>query len=974
MQRLLYHAPDNPNQDSPFDRAIIQVVQDQQASIVSPYIGLEYLHRLIRLSSSWRLISDVLEWLSATPVRERSAVYEFLKVHEGLVRHYPAIHAKTVVSRVGAYTGSANLTGSGVLRRTEFGVLLTDSDHVLEIQQWFDALWEQTSTPPLQRVLELISELNQISHMAAKFADLQATPLESEARRVRAKLVNILGHEPKRLVARHAGTTSVPKTQAAPAQPHIPRPPEVQSPMPTPGDKPSQTGATSPALPPSSFPAPAVTFALEEEVAAYVAANAQVGFKFADLHQAMRSKSPSLTMRETYLTILEFCASHPRVLFLPDAMNRLVYTDRRFVQSNRELLTNALKPVDEMVSRMIERLSFDDAATKQEELESQLVPVNVLRILLKSMVRSGFVAQVQSGFKLVPTATWSPRLRLLERAHSKWSSRLNAHRSKPAPVFTADVQRSQLSVSPQEATADALCIEHTDDHGLSQEELISRRSVQLDTVFSHLAELRAQNGEKTKIGLNSLKISLMGMSGLSENDVSRLLNGTYYMYRSPFLAFVTGSLGTVSIVADLEANPHLEALPNTRATIKKHKVLLALESPAPPHHISLEGGVEDKGVKTSFDRLKDVDKSYLEIANWIFQNKPPAGRTKERTMIMTLSASGVPRDTLRRLLLDTAFRFPRLFSLEKAEPGKQGSRSPALRLHHDKLLHYPATSSFLKTVVWPSGTTHPWLPAPPPGKALFTENLEKLTLREMARKSYERDKNYAFLIAYIEKKIPRFGRFKSRDELASALNGSGVERFIIDFLIGIGHKPPDQLMMVQEDGKGLFLKFVPAALHSYPRSRKLLDKPVPEGAYPHPWLTDEASIAARPALAPALSVPPSSVPSELAALRADGDNRSVIDTLYVDLARFYVKGAVAAKLNPEKSAHWRAVSVEKYLKICEIRKSSGKNHEPVLSLEIHDGAEKQVELVIYRGYRAYIQHYPKLQRYLETTSLKLREV
>ena len=42
MQRLLYHAPDNPNQESPFDRAIVQVVQGQNVSIVSPYIGLEY--------------------------------------------------------------------------------------------------------------------------------------------------------------------------------------------------------------------------------------------------------------------------------------------------------------------------------------------------------------------------------------------------------------------------------------------------------------------------------------------------------------------------------------------------------------------------------------------------------------------------------------------------------------------------------------------------------------------------------------------------------------------------------------------------------------------------------------------------------------------------------------------------------------------------------------------------------------------
>ena len=207
MQRLLYHAPDNPNQESPFDRAIVQVVQGQNVSIVSPYIGLEYLHRLIGLSASWRLISDVLEWLSATPVRERGAVYEFLKTHYGLVHHYPAIHAKAVVSRVGAYTGSANLTDAGVLRRTEFGVLLTDPCQVSEVQQWFDDIWGQTSPPPLQSVQELIAELNQISHVAADFADLKATQLESGARRVRAKLVKILGHEPVAISARGGSIT-----------------------------------------------------------------------------------------------------------------------------------------------------------------------------------------------------------------------------------------------------------------------------------------------------------------------------------------------------------------------------------------------------------------------------------------------------------------------------------------------------------------------------------------------------------------------------------------------------------------------------------------------------------------------------------------------------------------------------------------------------------------------------------------------
>ena len=56
MPRLLYHAPDMPDQESPFDRAIVQVIRDQDVKIVSPDISLEYLQRLIHMSRSWRLV------------------------------------------------------------------------------------------------------------------------------------------------------------------------------------------------------------------------------------------------------------------------------------------------------------------------------------------------------------------------------------------------------------------------------------------------------------------------------------------------------------------------------------------------------------------------------------------------------------------------------------------------------------------------------------------------------------------------------------------------------------------------------------------------------------------------------------------------------------------------------------------------------------------------------------------------------
>ena len=981
MQRLLYHAPDNPSQESPFDRAIVQVVQGQEASIVSPYIGLQYLQRLIRLSRSWRLISDVLEWLSATPSKERSAVYEFLKENEGLVHHYPAIHAKTVVSRVGAYTGSANLTDAGVLRRTEFGVLLTDEAQIREIQQWFDAIWAQTSPPALQGVLELIGELNQISHIAAVFVDVQTTPLESDARRVRAKLVNILGHEPQAVAARHTSTTGDPQPQPAPVQTPIPPAPKVEPSLPASVSTPalsSPASTTSPPVPPLNVPAPAGTFDLEEEVAAYVASNARAGFSFADLHQAMRRKLPALTMRETYLTILESCASHPRALFWPDAKNRLVYSDRRFVQSTRELLPRALNPLDEVVSQIIGSLSFGDATTNQADLERQLAPLGVLRVLLEGMIRSGFVARQDAGLQLVPSAAWSPRLRLLERAHAKWTSRLNAHSSKRAPVVTAQAQLQQVPVNPLQATAGALAIEHIDDDGQSQQELIERRSAQMDTVFSYLAEIRAQQGEKTKIALSHLKDQLAAKSGLSESDVSRLINGTYPMYRSPFLALVTEARGTVSIVADLEANPHLAALEATRAAIKKYQVLQALQTPAKPLQIPQKGDEAPKAVKVRIDRLQDVDEAYLLIAHWIFQSQTAAYPMKERRLLMLLSASGLPPETLRRLLLDTSFHLPKLFSLKseavRKRPLTKGTVS--LRMNHDRLVHYPNTLAYLQTVVWPSDTQHSWLPAPSKARAEAGEQYEQANINLLKRKPSERDKHYARLIGFVEKRIRHFDRFKSNDALVSTFSATGIERFIIEFLLGIGHKPPAQLMRVEKDAYGLLLQVDPRALNAYPRSKAIIEKPVPEGSYRHPWLTANAGISAPQAPpSPSANLAPTRIaPPAFAALRWDDGNRFEMDTLYVALARLFVERPSLEHQSPEEARRVRSESAELYLKISDFRKASGNTHKPVLSLEFNGGANEFVELVIYRGYRDYIHQYPKLQRYLASTPLKLREV
>ena len=988
MQRLLYHAPDNPNQESPFDRAIVQVVQGQEVSIVSPYIGVQYLHRLIGMSTSWRLISDVLEWLSATPVSERSAVYEFLKEHDGQVHHYPAIHAKTVVSRVGAYTGSANLTDAGVLRRTEFGVLLTDPDQVHEIQQWFDAIWSQTSPPPLRSVLDLIAELAQISHIAAGFADLKVSQLESGARRVRAKLVKILGHEPLAINVRQHPMTDSGTAAPAPAPALAPAPAPAPAPLITIVRLPSTEPArkiqlikrSTPTLATPPAPLQPGSFDLEAEIEAYVSMNAVGSFTFAELHQAMRRKSPALARRETYFAILESCASHPRTLFSPDALNRLVYRDGRFIQSSKEMLGAALKPLDDIVSDIIDSLSFDEPTPRVIVSTAQGVPIGTQRIVLDGMLQADFVVQVDAGLKLAPSAQWSPRLKLLERSYIRWTNRLTQHNFKRTPERQAESASLDTSPSPGLSTqgpVDEQAIASMEEAIEPQEVLIQKRNEQLDTVFSHLAGLRSTFGEKTKVLMRYLKDDLVRKSGLSEDDVKRLLNGTYRMYRSPFLAMVTGSGGTVDIVADLVGNSHIQELPQTRKAIEFSPVLRELQSPARPQQIIITPAQSKKAVRSQLDTYKDADEAHLLMARWIFTSKPTPKPRTENDLLNLLEASGVSRDTLRRLLFDRASRFPRLFTLgRKGKKSRLVSVKPSsvvefsIWLHHANLVHYPNTHSYLKTVVWPSGSQHNWLKSP---RAALAVDIEANTLNELARKHSNRDKAYAILIAFIAKNIPPFERFKTSSELVTALTRSDMDRFIIEYLLGIGHKPPGQLMRVQEDAFGLFLQTDLKALHSYSQCTGLVRRLTPQGSKVHPWLTLQVAMPAL-ALSPAASTALQSAKAEPAPLHLESSMLFEMDTLYAELAGLFVEGLAAAQRSPEIKTQFNELAVAKYLQICEKRKSLSNAPEPVLSLEIPDGAEQQMELVIYRGYQEYIHQYPKLQRFLAKTSLQLREV
>lgn len=968
MQRLLYHTPDNPNQESPFDRAIVQVVHGHEVSIVSPYIGMKYLRRIIGLSTSWRLISDILEWLSATPVQQRAAIYNFLKEHDGLVHHYPSIHAKTVVSSVGAYTGSANLTDTGVLRRTEFGILITNPSEVQEIQQWFDAIWTQTSPPSLQSVLKLIEELNKIPKAATQLADLRAAQLESGARRVRAKLVKILGHKPVSVNARLQPNPEAPSRTVAPAQPAYLA---LEEP------------ATTASRQPSALP-----FDLDTEIDSYVSRYAAGTFTFAELHSAMRRLSPSLTIRDTYLGILEFCASHPRVLFSEEAMNRLVYRDGRFFQSSKEQLIESLRPMDKLVSWIIDSLSFAVPVPKLTRPTQLTFSTNTFRRVLDGMVKAGFIRQ-HDGLSLIPTAAWSQRLKLLERSHLTWNARLTKYQfdlTREQNVMDQPaVEGPTKKVPPKvQAARESTVVENEEIE--TAEESASRRLEKFDQIFSHLAWLYGFKGEVINSSIEELTFTLMDLSKLSLEEIKRLISGTYSLFRSPFIVLQTESKRRYNIVADILENKHLKNLPKTSEIIKKSQSLKDLTQPA--QALSLEK-INKRFAASSAQlqfNIAQADQAYQSICKRIFEDiASPMPSMRKASLLPSLCRSGANQYLVNQLIFasqDTQFN---LFKVER-----YANDTFTLKLAHKNLEKFPNTHNYLKEVVWASGKQHYSLFNLEKAKEDASINIYDSILRDITHKTAHRDRAYVTLLDFIVRSIPQNMRYKKPDALIYALNGAKLNIIELRFLLGIQQKTPKQLLKIKSDKKGFFLELDHKTLSTYVRCQKYF-KSLMESKRTHSWLSNSLKEITIPEVLSATekSQENSATKSSSQFKNTSANSEKIdaftpliwsdpkhleLDNFYCDLAKIYINHGDSVMLSSKTDQQLQDMALAKYLQIAEFRKAYAHKHSPILSLHIFE-EPKRLELVTYHSsFDDEIRSFPKLQRILSKSNLRLREV
>lgn len=167
MGKILFHQAVTEACASPFDESIYKSAKDSDVKIVSPYLGMNYIGRIISVANSWRLITDANAWLQSISKSERGKALHFLRLNDEKIRHCDMLHAKAAIGEKFAYFGSANLTETGVLQRTELGIFIEEPEKLQELHNWFDSIWNASSSLDLEEVTHLSRWLDEAQERIA---------------------------------------------------------------------------------------------------------------------------------------------------------------------------------------------------------------------------------------------------------------------------------------------------------------------------------------------------------------------------------------------------------------------------------------------------------------------------------------------------------------------------------------------------------------------------------------------------------------------------------------------------------------------------------------------------------------------------------------------------------------------------------------------------------------------------------------
>jgi hypothetical protein len=396
MGRLVYHDLTGiPGKSSPFDEAVLEVARSSSVGIVSPYIGVDYLLRIIKVSDGWRLISDIEAWLSSLSMRARPKAWLFIRENLDNIHHYPAIHAKAVIGHKLAMFGSANLTNTGILGRTELGMLIDDPAMVAELCGWFDTLWKQTHPPIADETSAFIQWLDEEAERAPMRREKFS--LSATSNKIRSSLVKLQSPT----VPEHEGAPlnldAIAQTLIIQEQRHY----------------------------------ESLADALESAINTLVTNDD--GFSFGQIVTYVRQAFPTTNMREIYFSLLQHCANHVRSVFTENTRNRLVLIDDRFTQSTKETLPPSLAPFDNFLSRLVHLFDFNQECDLPDEeiIERQTGILGRDQVtLISELTDCGFldikdVAGHLPLYRLSEDFAWEGRYKLFTTAMHDWIAKKN---------------------------------------------------------------------------------------------------------------------------------------------------------------------------------------------------------------------------------------------------------------------------------------------------------------------------------------------------------------------------------------------------------------------------------------------------------------------------------------------------------------------------------------------------------------------
>lgn len=333
MTHLVYHDLSSvPGRSSPFDEAVLRVCRSGTVGIVSPYIGVDYLLRIIGVSEAWRLISDIEAWLTSLSIAARPKAWQFIRENLNCIHHCSAIHAKAVVGQQVAMLGSANLTNAGILGRTEMGILIDDLEMVAELSVWFDTLWQQTNPPIADETNAFIQWLDEDAKRSS--TRREKFSFSTSGTKIRARLAKLP-------ISATGESKGVAFNLEDIAQGLIVR---------------EQRHYDS----------------LSEALESAINALAGDGFVFGQIVEHVRQAFPESTIREIYFALLQHCANHVRSVFSENTRNRLILANGRFRQSTKELIPQALATFDSFLTHLVHHFDFSQSRDLPDEDELEI--------------------------------------------------------------------------------------------------------------------------------------------------------------------------------------------------------------------------------------------------------------------------------------------------------------------------------------------------------------------------------------------------------------------------------------------------------------------------------------------------------------------------------------------------------------------------------------------------------------------------